>query len=55
MQDKTKYLKERYCQEVLGVRWEDNVKIVPKLGWWNVEWINLVQDNDQWKALVNKY
>jgi hypothetical protein len=37
------------------VKWEDNVKIVLKLGWGMVDWINLVQDKDQWKALENKY
>jgi hypothetical protein len=32
----------------------DNIKIdLREIGWDGVDWINLVQDRDQWKALVN--
>jgi hypothetical protein len=32
----------------------DNIKIdVRKIGWDGTDWIDLVQDRDRWKALVN--
>jgi hypothetical protein len=32
----------------------DNVKIdLRETGWDDMDWINLVQDRDQWRALVN--
>jgi hypothetical protein len=36
-------------------RWEDNVvkTDIREIGWGVVDWINLVQDRDQWRALVN--
>jgi hypothetical protein len=35
-------------------RWEDNIKIdLKEIGWGAVEWIDLAQDIDQWRALVN--
>jgi hypothetical protein len=35
-------------------RWVDNIKIdLTEIGWDGVDWIDLVQDRDQWKALVN--
>jgi hypothetical protein len=35
-------------------RWVDNIKIdLREIGWDGVDWIHLVQDRDQWKALVN--
>jgi hypothetical protein len=35
-------------------RWEDNIKInLGEIGWGVMEWIDLVQDRDQWKVLVN--
>jgi hypothetical protein len=34
-------------------RWEDNIKIVLReIGWDDMDWIDLAQDRDQWKALV---
>jgi hypothetical protein len=30
-------------------RWEDNIK----MGWGGIDWIDLAQDKNQWKALVN--
>jgi hypothetical protein len=35
-------------------RWEGNVKIdLRELGWEGVDWIQLAQDRDQWRAFVN--
>jgi hypothetical protein len=34
--------------------WVDNTKIhFREIGWKGVDWIDIVQDRDQWKALVN--
>jgi hypothetical protein len=35
-------------------RWVGNIKIyVTEIGWNGMDWINLVQVRDQWRALVN--
>jgi hypothetical protein len=35
-------------------RWVDNIKIhLRELGWNGMEWIDLTQDRNQWRALVN--
>jgi hypothetical protein len=35
-------------------RWADNIKIdFREIGWDGVDWIELVQDRDNWRALVN--
>jgi hypothetical protein len=35
-------------------RWVDNIKIdLREIGWDGMDWIDLVQDRDQWRALVN--
>jgi hypothetical protein len=35
-------------------RWVDNTKIyLREIGWDGMDWIDLVQDRDQWRALVN--
>jgi PAS domain-containing protein len=35
-------------------RWVDNIKMdLRKIGWDGMDWIDLAQDRDQWKALVN--
>jgi hypothetical protein len=35
-------------------RWADNIKMdLGDIGWDGMDWINLAQDSDQWKALVN--
>jgi hypothetical protein len=35
-------------------RWEDNIKMdLREIGWGGVDWIDLAQDMDQWRALVN--
>jgi hypothetical protein len=35
-------------------RWEDNIKMVlRKMGLGGMDWIDLAQERDQWRALVN--
>jgi hypothetical protein len=35
-------------------RWEDNIKMgLREVGWGCMDWINLAQDRDRWRALVN--
>jgi hypothetical protein len=35
-------------------RWVDNIKMdLTEIGWDGVDWIELAQDRDQWRALVN--
>jgi hypothetical protein len=35
-------------------RWEDNIRMdIREIGWGDVEWINLDQDRDQWRARVS--
>jgi hypothetical protein len=35
-------------------RWEDNIQMdLREVGWGSIDWINLVQDRDRWRALVN--
>jgi hypothetical protein len=35
-------------------RWEDNIKMdVREIGWSGKDWMDLAQDRDQWRALVN--
>jgi hypothetical protein len=36
-------------------RWVDNIKIDLRyrMGWCGVDWIDLAQDRDQWRALLN--
>jgi hypothetical protein len=36
-------------------RWEDGNRMdLVEIDWGNVEWIQLAQDMDQWRAIVNK-
>jgi hypothetical protein len=35
-------------------RWVDNIKIdLREIGWDGMDWIDLAQDRDQWRDLVN--
>jgi hypothetical protein len=35
-------------------RWVDNIKMdLREIGWDGLDWIDLPQDRDQWRALVN--
>jgi hypothetical protein len=36
-----------------GHRWEDNIKMdLREIGWDGMDWTDLAQDRDQWRALV---
>jgi hypothetical protein len=35
-------------------RWEDNIRVdLREIRWGDMDWIDLAQDRNQWKALVN--
>jgi hypothetical protein len=34
-------------------RWEDNIKMDLEEVGWGMDWIDLAQDRDRWRALVN--
>jgi hypothetical protein len=35
-------------------RWQDNSRMdLREIGWGGMDWINLAQDRNQWRALVN--
>jgi hypothetical protein len=35
-------------------RWEDGIRMdLRKIGWGSVDWIQLAQDRDRWRSLVN--
>jgi hypothetical protein len=35
-------------------RWVDNIKMdLRDMGWYGVDWIDMAQDRDHWRALVN--
>jgi hypothetical protein len=35
-------------------RWVDNIRVdLGEIGWDGVDWVDLAQDRDQWRALVN--
>jgi hypothetical protein len=37
-----------------GRRWVDNIKMdLREIGWDVMDWIDLAEDRDQWKALVD--
>jgi hypothetical protein len=39
---------------VTGHRWLNNIKMnLREMGWDGVDWIDMAQDRDQWRALVN--
>ena len=35
------------------LRWEDNIKMDLQEVGWGMDWIELAQDRDRWRALVN--
>jgi hypothetical protein len=36
------------------LRWVDNIKMeLREIGWGDMDWIDLIQDRDQWRVLVN--
>jgi len=36
------------------LRWEDNIKVdVQEVGFEDMAWINVAQDRDRWRAVVN--
>jgi hypothetical protein len=38
----------------LRCRWVDNIKIdLGETGWFGMDWIDLAQDREQWRAVVN--
>jgi hypothetical protein len=46
--------KERDHGEDQGHRWVNNIKMdLREIGWDGMDWIDLAQDRDQWRALVN--
>jgi hypothetical protein len=35
-------------------KWVDNIKMyLREIGWDGIDWIDVAQDRDQWRALVN--
>jgi hypothetical protein len=37
-----------------GVRWVDNIKMdIREVGWEGMDWTDLAQDRDRWRAVVN--
>jgi hypothetical protein len=35
-------------------RWEDNIKMeLQEVGWGGMDWIDMAQDGDRWRALVS--
>jgi hypothetical protein len=35
-------------------RWEDNIKMdLQEVGWKGVDWIDMAQNRDRWRAVVN--
>jgi hypothetical protein len=38
----------------LGRKWVDNIKMdLREIGWDGVDWMDMAQDRDKWRALVN--
>lgn len=34
------------------LRWEDYIKVDQEIGYYSADWIHVVQDSDQWRALM---
>jgi hypothetical protein len=34
-------------------RWEDSIKMDLQEGWGGMDWIDMAQDRDRWRAVVN--
>jgi hypothetical protein len=34
-------------------RWEDNIKMFLREAGWGMDWIDLAEDTDRWRAVVN--
>jgi hypothetical protein len=35
-------------------RWKDNIRMdMREVGWEGMDWMHLIQDRDQWRAVVN--
>jgi hypothetical protein len=48
------YVLYSYSLERPRRRWADNIKIdIREIGWDGMDYIDLAQDRDQWRALVN--
>jgi hypothetical protein len=42
------------CNKTINTVWVDNIKMDPReMGWVSMDRINLAQDRDRWRALVN--
>jgi hypothetical protein len=42
------------CIYINIIRWVDNIKMdLREIGWDGVDWMDMAQDRDQWRALVN--
>jgi hypothetical protein len=52
-----KYLKTFHNLKILALtsrRWEDNIKMdLQEVGWGDMDWIDMAQDRDRWRALVS--
>jgi hypothetical protein len=51
----TQYLRGLFSTVTSRRRWVDNIKMdLREIGWDGVVWMDIAQDRDQWRALVNK-
>jgi hypothetical protein len=42
------------CDKNPRHRWEDDIKMdLQEVGWEGVDWIDMAQDRDRWRAFVN--
>jgi hypothetical protein len=45
-------VKSNAQKTLVGCRWVDNIKMDVRVEW-DMDWIDLAQDRDQWRGLVN--